>query len=417
MGPQEKDAAPLFLIEAKLAKALANPWRNRILMELHLQSMSPKQFSERFGGDLTLIARYFRELKEWDFVEVAEELRGGKRRGAIEKVYRATQRVHFDTATWELLPRYLRAECSGAILQSLILRIVQAIEGGTFDAEVDRHLSWRTLPFDRRAWTEYVTRLDEVLAWVAELEAESAARIAATESEAIPLTVALLAFRSPSEPVEISNSLQESSELEQASQPPSAPPFLISAQMAKALANPWRNQILTELHVRPMSPNQFAKERGGPELATIARYFRQLKEWGYLEVAEELRGGRRRGGVEKVYRAMPRAHFDIAMWERLPRHLRAVGSGKTLDHLIRRIDQAVTLDTFDADLDRHLSWKAIWLDRQAWIEYVIRLDELLTWTNDLEIQAAQRLAEMREKPTPTTVALMAFRAPDRRILD
>lgn len=410
MGPQEQVDAPLFLIEAKLAKALANPWRNRILMELHLQPMSPKQFCARFGGDLTLIARYFRELKDWDFIEVAEELRGGKRRGAVEKVYRATQRIHFDTATWDGLPRYLRAECSGAILQSLIRRISQAVKNETFDAEPDRHLSWKAVSFDRQAWTEYVTRLDQVLTWIAELEAESAERLATAEGEAIPATVALLAFRSPVEPVEISNP----SEPEQISDDPSIPPFLISAQMAKAIANPWRNRILTELHRRPMSPNQFAKECGGPELATTARYFRQLREWGYLEVVEELRGGKRRGGIEKIYRAVPRAPFDMSMWESVPSRLREGSSGNTLNHLIRRINQAITSETFDADTDRHLSWKAIWLDRQAWTDYVIRLDEIESWTNELESEAAERLTEKGQEPIPITVGLMAFRAPDRR---
>ena len=178
------DAPPL--ISAKLAKALANPWRNRILIELHLRPMSPKQFAEEFGGNLEVIARYFRELKDWDFIEVAAERRGGKRRGAVEKVYRAIQRVYFDTATWERLPRHLRAECSGAILEGLILRITHAVEAETFDAEKDRHLFWKALPLDHQAWTEYVTRLDELLAWIGELEAESAERIAKAEAEAIP---------------------------------------------------------------------------------------------------------------------------------------------------------------------------------------------------------------------------------------
>jgi hypothetical protein len=76
--PGAKIDAPPSLISAKLAKALANPWRNRILIELHLRPMSPKQFADEFDGNLTVISRYFRELKMWGFLEVAEELRGGK---------------------------------------------------------------------------------------------------------------------------------------------------------------------------------------------------------------------------------------------------------------------------------------------------------------------------------------------------
>lgn len=197
MEQEGKVDAPPLLISAKLAKALANPWRNRILMELHLRPMSPSQFSEEFGGSLPVIARYFRELREWDFLEVAEELRGGGRRGGVEKVYRAIRRAHFDTASWEELPPKLRRECSGAVLDGLIARIEEAVDAETFDAETDRHLSWKALALDRQAWSECGEMLDDVLAWVGLLEAEASARIAAGEAEAIPATLALMSFRSP----------------------------------------------------------------------------------------------------------------------------------------------------------------------------------------------------------------------------
>jgi DNA-binding transcriptional ArsR family regulator len=398
--------APPHLISAKLAKALANPWRNRILMEVHLRPMSPGQFVEEFGGNLSSVARYFRELREWNFLEVAEELRGGKRRGAVEKVYRAVQRVYFDTHTWEQLPRYLRSECSGAVLEGLLLRISQAIRTGTFDAEKDRHLSWKALPLERGAWTAYVGQLDDVLSWLSALEVESAARIAVTGESAIPATVGLLAFRSPAG---FANAQQEHQEPNRRSDiGPGGPPFLISPQMAKILANPWRNRILMEVHQRPMSPRQFVEEIGGPDLATVARYFRQLKASGYLDVVQELRGGRRRGAVEKVYRAVRRAHFDTGTWEALPLDLRSECSGAVVDGLIRRINQAIDADTFDAEVSRHLSWKAISLDRQGWSECVSRLDELLAVVDESEGLADKGEPEL----IPATIALMAFRSPD-----
>jgi hypothetical protein len=82
-----------------------------------------------------------------------------------------------------------------------------------------------------------------------------------------------------------------------------------------------------------------------------------------------------------------------------------------LDGLILRIIQAVEAETFDAETDRHLAWKAISLDRQAWRELTNRLDEVLAWMNELEIESADRMAEMGAEPIPATVALMTFRAP------
>jgi hypothetical protein len=185
------------LISAKMAKALANAWRARILAELSVRPMSPSQFVEEVGGELTNISRCFRQLAEWDYIEVVETRRGGHRRGGVEHVYRGIQRAHYDMESWQKLPRLLRDDISGNILASYFARIAEAVDAGTFDTEVDRHLSWDGIALDRQAWTELGERLDEVLAWLPELEAESNRRMAATEEEPIPTTVGLAAFRSP----------------------------------------------------------------------------------------------------------------------------------------------------------------------------------------------------------------------------
>jgi hypothetical protein len=90
--------------------------------------------------------------------------------------------------------------------------------------------------------------------------------------------------------------------------------FGISARTARALADPWRFRILIEVNLRPLSPSRFVEEHGG-ELTHVARCFRQLAEWGYLEVAEERPGRRRGAAIEHVYRAIRRAQFDAYTWE------------------------------------------------------------------------------------------------------
>jgi hypothetical protein len=93
--------------------------------------------------------------------------------------------------------------------------------------------------------------------------------------------------------------------------------FGISARMARALADSWRVRILSELSVRPMSPSQFVEEVGG-ELTHVSRCFRQLAEWGFVEVIEERPGRRRGAAIEHVYRGIRRAHFDSATPSRAP---------------------------------------------------------------------------------------------------
>lgn len=191
---QGTDAA---VISAKLAKALANPMRAKIMTELCVRPLSPSQFQAIAGGNLGNIARYFRQLEDWGFVEVIETRRGGHRRGGVEHIYRRIQPILIKTEEWEVLPTFLREDVSANVLASYFARVNEAIEAGTFDAETDRHLSWDKPTLDRRAWDELSARLDEVLSWLPELARESAERMNESGEDPIPTTVGLAAFRSP----------------------------------------------------------------------------------------------------------------------------------------------------------------------------------------------------------------------------
>lgn len=406
MAEPKSNETAAFVISAKMAKALADRWRSRIMMELSVRPLSPSQFVEEAGGELPHIARCFRQLAEWDYIEIAETKSGGHRRGGVEHVYRRIRRALFDTGIWEGLPRAYKEECSDSTLESYIARISEAIKAGTFDDELDRHLSWDEIPLDRIAWVQLGTRLDEILYWLPELAVEAAERMASTGEEPIPTTVGLAAFRAAT-PARIQWAPRQSGE---PVRPPKVTPFVISAKAAKAVANKWRSRILMELRVRPLSPTQFVKEIGGGR-RHISRCFSQLEEWDYIEVIETRSGGRRRGGKEKFYRLKQRAHFDTRTWEDLPRFLRDECSASFLHSYFARVTEAIKAGTFDADPDRHLSWDGVALDRIAWTELVTRLDEVLYGLPTLEEEAAERMAETDEEPIPTIVGLAAFRSP------
>jgi hypothetical protein len=403
--PKTNEAAA-FVIDAKMAKALADRWRSRILMELSVKPLSPSMFVEEVGGELRRIARCFRQLAEWGYIELAETEEGGRRRGGVEHVYRTIHRAHFDTAVWAGMPRVYRDAFSDSILESYLARISEATKARTFDAELDRHFSWDEILLDRVAWVRLVDRLDEILHWLPGLAIEAAERMAETGEEPIPTTVGLAAFRAAAE-ARAHLAPQQSGELVR---PPDATPFVISAKTAKAVANKWRSRILMELRVRQLSRTQFAKEIGG-NIRTISRCFGQLEEWQYIEVIETLSGGQRRGGTEKIYRLKQRAHFDTKTWEDLPRFLRDEFSVAILDSYFARVTEAIEADTFDADVDRHLSWDGLALDRIAWAELIARLDETLSWIPTLGEEAAERMVKTNEEPIPTVFSLAAFRSP------
>ena len=185
---------------------------------------------------------------------------------------------------------------------------------------------------------------------------------------------------------------------------------MVSAKMAKAMSNRWRAQIMAEIRARPLSPSQFVDEVGG-EITNISRCFRQLEKWGFLELVETRRGGRRRGGIEHVYRPVKRAYLDTDSWERLPLHLKDDFSGAIINTFIERVVEAIDVETLNKEPAQHLSWDSPMLDRQAWIELTDRLDEVLDWVPELAAESADRMAKSGEEPIPTTVGLFAFRSP------
>lgn len=390
-----------------MARALADPWRVRILAELSVRPLSPSRFVEEVGGELTVISRYFRQLAGWGYIELVEKRPGRRHGAAVEHIYRGIQRAYFNASTWEGVPHSKRDQVSRAAVSSFAARVSEAIGAGTFDEEVDRHLSWDSVALDLQAWRQLGKQLDEILVWMTELEASSARRLVKADRESIPTIVGLSAFRSPQSPIEMLN----------ASRFHQAPPvvsgidaFAVGTTLAKALSNQWRCRILSELSFRPLSPSQFVREFGGSK-SHIARCFRELAEWSYVEVFEEKRGGRRRGGVELIYRNLRKPYFDTATWITLPKIVREEVSRAFLNSYFQRIALAMKGNCFDADIDRHFSWKPMTLDRLAWTEVSERLDAVLNCLPQLEADSIRRSGGNLETLIPAVVGLFSFRSP------
>jgi hypothetical protein len=408
VAPVAKRKEPAaFGISARTARALADPWRIRILVEVTVRPLSPSRFVDEIGGELTHISRCFRQLAQWGYIEVVEERPGRRRGAAIEHVYRAIRRAHFDTCAWESIPRSERDAVSRSILDSYQQHIGEALEAGVFDLEVDRHLSWDAVALDRAAWEELEERLDMILDSLSEHEIEAAKRLTAANGEQIPTTVGLAAFRSPGSPSLMLQGTSRRQGPADATEPGAS--YAIGPKLAKALSNRWRCKILMEVSVRPLSPSQFVEEMGG-SMTHISRCFRDLARWGYLEVLEERKGGRRGGGIERIYRSTLRPYFDTPTWEALPQIVREEMSHWFLHTYFDRVTEAIEAGTFDAEIDRHLSWKPVVIDRIAWTEIVQVLDETLIWLPDLETESLERTQNV-ESLIPTTIGLASFRSP------
>jgi hypothetical protein len=158
-----------------------------------------------------------------------------------------------------------------------------------------------------------------------------------------------------------------------------------------------------------MSPARFASEFD-LDAPHTCRHFNALHKLGYLEVVDEVSGGRV-GAPERIFRGTQVALFDTAMWERLPETIRRDYSGVIWETYGRRVNQALEAGTLDQDLDRHFSWTPLKLDRIGWKQFVTGLDAYLDWAMDLAVEAAERMAETGEEPINATMGLSGFRSP------
>ncbi len=185
-----------FQVSSKMAKVLSNPWRSRILTEMASRPMSPSQFVEEVGGEASYIARCFRELAEWDLVELVEERRGGRHGGGLERIYKSVQRMFFDNETWLKLPMFFRVEVSTSVLRDYVRRIDEAVDAGVFEADPKPSFAWKAVVLDRAGWRALAKRLDRILFRGPEIGRESIARAAGNVEELIPAVAGMAAFRS-----------------------------------------------------------------------------------------------------------------------------------------------------------------------------------------------------------------------------
>lgn len=182
----------------RVAKVMADELRIKIVAELNLREMSPKSFFEEFGGgSITRVSRAFDLLTEFGWLEMTRTATGGRRRGAVEHFYRATKPAVFYADTWDPLPASMKEMISGGIFDEFAQRVKHAMEARTIDARSDRHFSWMPLRMDQEGWDNVISKVDALFHWLQEEQERAGSRLAESGEEAIPMTVALAAFESP----------------------------------------------------------------------------------------------------------------------------------------------------------------------------------------------------------------------------
>jgi len=178
-------------VDQRLVKALAHPLRVEILTILNERMASPNELSKELEEGLSQVSYHVKVLRDFECIEMVKT---EPRRGAVEHYYRATERAFLTDRDWQSLPDSVKPGVSASAVEMIVDDVVGALEGGSFDAREDRHISWTPGVVDEQGWQETVDLVADTLEKVIKIHAGSVKRLAKSGEEGIPATTVLMNF-------------------------------------------------------------------------------------------------------------------------------------------------------------------------------------------------------------------------------
>ncbi len=184
-------------LDSQVIRALGHPMRLDALRLFNERvQASPSEIAQTLDVDVGTLAYHVRVLKECDCIELVET---AQRRGATEHFYRATKKAFVSRDLAQMLPTSLREGMSAEAIKAIFERIGEALDGGTFDARDERHVSWMPLTLDEQGWQAFVELKAKQLDLETEIESESLERLAKSSAPAIKATTISMLFEMPAE--------------------------------------------------------------------------------------------------------------------------------------------------------------------------------------------------------------------------
>jgi DNA-binding transcriptional ArsR family regulator len=181
-------------VDQRLVKALAHPLRVQILIILNERMASPNELSKELDEGLSQVSYHVKVLKDYQCIEMVKT---EPRRGAVEHYYRATARAFLSDDDWRQLPDSIKPGMSASFIKMLMDDVVGALQGGTFDARDDRHISWTPGVVDEQGWGELTDLLEDTLRQTMEIQEKATTRLSKSGEQGIPATVAILGYEGP----------------------------------------------------------------------------------------------------------------------------------------------------------------------------------------------------------------------------
>jgi AcrR family transcriptional regulator len=156
-------------------------------------SISAEMIASETGLPVETVAHYIRELESAGIVEFVEQR---SKDGALEGWYRSNM-ARFDGEAWNSMPQAQRERISQQIGHVIKGEWDEAVEKGTFDGRVGRHLSRLAFVADEQGWRELLDISDSALDAALEVQAASAKRLEKRSEEGAEGRMVQLLFEMP----------------------------------------------------------------------------------------------------------------------------------------------------------------------------------------------------------------------------
>jgi hypothetical protein len=175
MAMKETNQMGVTAMTLAVARVISHPMRVAILIDMNTprRRLSPVQFARDRGLDNNKAAYHFRALAAADCIELVDERQV---RGATEHIYQPKTKALAWRAEWEALGPVVQQTLLASVAGHGIRMLGRAIDGGTFEAHPESHLSWHTMRLDLAAFAKAGAIMDRALGELMELEAEAVER-------------------------------------------------------------------------------------------------------------------------------------------------------------------------------------------------------------------------------------------------
>lgn len=176
-------------------KAMSHPLRSEVLRLLTERGpSSPAEMAKLLGAEIANVSHHTKRLVALDCAELIEER---PVRGAVEHVYRATERHLVETEEWDAMDPLAAESLLCEITQRMLDDFVASTKAHMIGSDENFHLTRTRLKVDRAGLLEAMEIHERARLEIREIEARSTERMQESGEQPIAVSTSQTCFEMP----------------------------------------------------------------------------------------------------------------------------------------------------------------------------------------------------------------------------